>query len=433
VAKLTKLAVDAAKPGKSKPKPGEASVPLRREIPDGKGLYLVVQPNGTKSWAVRYRAPGGTPRKLTIGSVAKYTLTAARAAAANALLEVQHGNDPSRDKATTRAAEKVRNATTVDDAMIVFLQRYRGPKKQGLRESTRNLTAHYFGLKPDGAGEWIKTGNGVLGKWSGRPLASITPADVTKLVEAIDDTGKHVTANRTLTAVKTFFKFCVKRPDIAISVSPAELVDAPAAEESRDRVLSDDEMRAVWCAAGADESPFGRMVQMLLLTGARRDEIREAPFSEFDLDAQTWKLPPERSKNGREHTVPLSSGAVQILRTMPRMHGGLAFTTTGSTPFSGLSKAKRRLDKASGVTGWTLHDLRRTAATGMADKCGALPHVIEAALNHVSGDSKRGVAGIYNRARYWDEMRKTLQDWSDYVHAAPAVSDNVVTLHGARQ
>jgi integrase len=159
-------------------------------------------------------------------------------------------------------------------------------------------------------------------------------------------------------------------------------------------------------------------VQLLLLTGARRDELREAPWAEFDLDGGMWTLPSDRVKNGNEHSVPLSSWAKQILRPMPRIKGrGLLFTTTGETPYSGLSKAKRALDTASGVVGWTLHDLRRTAATGMAEKCGVQPHIIEAALNHVSGESKRGVAGIYNRARYADDIRKALQAWADYVDA----------------
>jgi integrase len=110
---------------------------------------------------------------------------------------------------------------------------------------------------------------------------------------------------------------------------------------------------------------------------------------------------------------------------------GFLFTTNGDTPFAGLSKAKRRLDTTSGVSKWTLHDLRRTAATGMADKCGVQPHIIEAALNHISGDSKRGVAGIYNRAKYTDEIRKALQAWADridgLVNGAP-VASNVVQI-----
>jgi integrase len=289
-------------------------------------------------------------------------------------------------------------------------------------------------LKPDPErpGEWVKTGGGVLKRWSGRPLASITQHDVRDLVEAIDDGGAPVSANRTLAVLKTLFKFYAKRGMVAIS--PAALVDAPAAEESRNRTLSDDEIKAVWKAADAAAYPFGRLVQMLLLTGARRDELREAPWSEFDLDegGRSWKLPAERAKNGNEHIVPLSAGALQILSEMPRIKGGLLFTTNGETPFAGLSKAKRRLDTASGVTGWTLHDLRRTAATGMADKCGVQPHIIEAALNHISGESKRGVAGIYNRARYADEIRKALQAWADYVdgivNGRPAVGGNVVRI-----
>jgi len=431
----------------------------RREIPDGgcPGLYLTIHPTGAKAWAVRFRSPvergkdgQRKAKKLTLGPFAEkpiddkpaigkpLNLVQARALAHDALLAIQHGIDPTQVRRVEKADEKERNALTVDAAMIVFLTRYRGPKKRGVRESTRNLTAHYFGLKPDAEHPdgWVKRdpAGGVLQRWSGRPLASISKADVRELVEAIDDTGRHVTANRTLTALKTFFKFWQKRGDI--DISPAELVDAPAAEQSRDRVLSDDEIRAVWKAAGAD--PFGRLVKLLLLTGARRDELREAPWAEFDLDGGVWKLPPPRTKNGKEHTVPLSSGAIAILRNMPRIYGrGLLFTTNGHAPFSGLSGAKRRLDAASGVSQWTLHDLRRTAATGMADKCGVLPHVVEAALNHVSGESKRGVAGIYNHAKYVPEIRKALEAWARHVdtlvNGAPAAGDNVVPLHGVRQ
>jgi integrase len=423
-------------------KPGAA----RREVPDGgcPGLYLVVHTTGAKAWVVRFRSPverdshgQRKAKKLTLGPLAIIPLVQARALATAALEQVQRGIDPTQVRRTEKADEKERNALTVDAAMIVFLTRYRGPKKQGLRESTRNLTAHYFGLKPDPdkPGEWVKRepAGGVLQRWSGRPLASVTKGDVTALVEAIDDRGAPVTANRTLTALKTFFKFWQKRGDI--DISPAELVDAPAAEQSRDRVLSDDEIRALWRAADVDAYPFGRLVQLLLLTGARRDELREAPWSEFDIEegGRYWKLPPNRTKNGKEHTVPLSSGAIAILRNMPRIHGrALLFTTTGVSPISGLSKAKRRLDEASGVSKWTLHDLRRTVATGMADKCGVLPHVVEAALNHVSGESKRGVAGIYNRARYTDEIRDALEAWARYVDGIvndrPALGANVVAL-----
>lgn len=415
----------------------------RREIPDGgcPGLYLTVHPTGAKAWALRFRSPierdadgQRKAKKLTLGPLTNepsddeptvgrpLSLSQARVLATGALEQVRRGIDPTHERRTEKAASRdeaiSRSANTADAAIVEFLTRYKGPKKRGLRDSTRNLTAYYFGLKPDPEkpGEWIKTGAGVLQRWSGRPLASITQHDVRELVEAISDGGAPVTANRTLTALKTLFKFYDKRQSLV--ASPAALVDAPAAEESRDRTLSDAEVKAVWKAADADAYPFGRLVQMLLLTGARRDELREAPWAEFDLDGGMWTLPGDRVKNGNEHSVPLSTWAKQILRSMPRIRGrGLLFTTTGETPYSGLSKAKERLDMASGVVGWTLHDLRRTAATGMAEKCGVQPHVIEAALNHVSGESKRGVAGIYNRARYADDIRKALQAWADYVDA----------------
>jgi len=412
----------------------------RREIPDGQcaGLYLTVHPTGAKAWALRFRSPierdaagQRKAKKLTLGPLASepnddepqigrpLSLSQARVLATGALEQVRRGIDPTHERRTEKAASRdeaiSRSANTVDAAIIEFLTRYKGPKKRGLRDSTKNLTAYYFGLKPDPEkpGEWIKTGAGVLKRWSGRPLASITQHDVQALVDAIAD-GAPVSANRTLAALKTLFKFYVKRQSLL--TSPAALVDAPAAEESRDRTLSDAEVKAVWQAADVTAYPFGRLVQLLLLTGARRDELREAPWAEFDLDGGMWTLPGDRVKNGNEHSVPLPSWAKQLLRSMPRIKGrGLLFTTNGDTPYSGLSKAKRALDVASGVTGWTLHDLRRTAATGMAEKCGVQPHIIEAALNHVSGESKRGVAGIYNRARYADDIRKALQAWADYV------------------
>jgi integrase len=415
----------------------------RREIPDGQcaGLYLTVHPTGAKAWALRFRSPierdadgQRKAKKLTLGPLAiepsddepqigrPLSLSQARVLATGALEQVRRGIDPTHERRTEKAANRdeaiSRSANTVDAAIVEFLTRYKGPKKRGLRDSTRNLSAFYLGMKtdPEKPGEWIKTGAGVLKRWSGRPLASITQTDVQALVEAIADGGAPISANRTLATVKTLFKYYVKRQSLL--VSPAALVDAPAPEHSRDRTLSDAEIKTIWKAADADAYPFGRLVQLLLLTGARRDELREAPWAEFDLDGGMWTLPGERVKNGNEHSVPLSSGAKQILRSMPRIKGrGLLFTTTGHTPYSGLSKAKDRLDTASGVVGWTLHDLRRTAATGMAEKCGVQPHIIEAALNHVSGESKRGVAGIYNRARYADDIRKALQGWADYVDA----------------
>jgi integrase len=425
--RLTTVAIEQAKPG-----------PARREIADGgcPGLYLVIQPGGAKSWALRFRSPverdkhgQRAAKKLTLGPLATdvgdgepqighpLTLTQARKLATAALEQVDRKIDPTHTRREEKAKAKQEAAAgdnTVDAAMVEFLKRYKGRKKQGLRESTRRLTAMYLGLKPDPEkpGEWKTAGNGVLKRWSGRPLASITKRDAIVLLDDRVDAGHGVTANRTLTNLKTFFGWCVKRD--MLTASPVAVLDAPAEEKSRERRLDDAELAAVWRAAEADGYPFGDLIRLLVLTGARRDELREAMWSEFDLDAATWLLPAVRSKNGREHLVPLSPLAVDILRGMPRIAGrGLLYTLNGDTPISDLSKRKRRLDEASKVTGWTPHDLRRTLASGL-QALGFSVEVVEAVLNHKSG-TLRGVAGVYARYSYQAEKTAALAAWARHL------------------
>jgi integrase len=153
---------------------------------------------------------------------------------------------------------------------------------------------------------------------------------------------------------------------------------------------------------------------LLILTGQRREEIGGLRWIEVDLDRGLIVLPPERTKNRRQHEIPLSEPAKDILAKRSR-NRDLVFGI-GLGGFSGWSDAKAALDEQLGIAEWRLHDIRRTVATGMADKLGVLPHIIEAVLNHVSGH-KAGVGGIYNRARYAGEMREALRRWADYVTA----------------
>lgn len=177
-------------------------------------------------------------------------------------------------------------------------------------------------------------------------------------------------------------------------------------EESRSRVLSMRELIAVWHAA-AGQGDFGRIVRLLILTGQRRNEVGDMRWAELGLEGE-WRLPPERTKNGRAHFVPLVPMA---LAQLPERRSDFVWGLTEG--WRNWSRPKAALDARSGVTGWTLHDLRRTAATGMAE-AGVLPHVIEAVLNHVSGH-RAGVAGVYNRARYEAEVRSALTQWADHV------------------
>ncbi|MDA9401725.1 tyrosine-type recombinase/integrase [Bradyrhizobium sp. CCBAU 45389] len=429
---------------------------VRWEMPDpgARGLGIAVHPKGNMSWVFRFRSPEdkGKPKKLTLGTVSlapskaepqlghPLNPTQARALAAAAMLDVQRGIDPTfvrRQEKAEAKREAVRD-NTIDAAVIEFLKRYKGRKRQGLRESTRLLTAHYFGLKPDPEkpGEWKKSGKGVLGKWSGRPLASITKHDAIVLLDGLVDAGRGVTANRTLTTLKTFFDWCVDR-DMRES-SPVASLDAFAHETERERKLTAAELVAAWKVADREGYPFGRLVQSLILLGQRRDELRELPRTELDLNGTSivlddgsrwneplWTIPKERTKNGREHLVPLSPQAVALLKSLPTIKGkGWLFTTTGETPISGLSKAKKRFDEAMRAElrkadpeykweKWTLHDLRRTFYSGL-QALGFSIEIAEACVNHSSG-SIRGVARVYARHKYLREKTQAFTAWARYV------------------
>lgn len=245
------------------------------------------------------------------------------------------------------------------------------------------------------------------------------------------DRGSPINANRLLAVLRRMFNWCIERG--LVERSPCEKLKAPAAEQARDRVLSDDEIRAAWQAFEGVGWPFGRIAQLLLLTGARRDEIAGARWSEIELEAKTWTIAKERSKNGVAHEIPLSDAAIRIIKGLPRIGGkgdGFVFTTTTRAPVSGWSRAKAHVDKSipailqAGAdladlpvapAHWTFHDLRRTAASGMAGM-GIAPYVVEAVLNHKSGTIK-GVAAVYNRYSYATEKRAALDAWARRLEA----------------
>jgi integrase len=234
------------------------------------------------------------------------------------------------------------------------------------------------------------------------------------------------------------FKWCIER-DI-ITTNPCEGISAPHSEISRDRVLTDSELKAVWRAADAIGWPFGPIVQLLILTGCRREEVAAMRWPEIDLNATTWTLPAGRTKNAKPKIVPLSQPAVAILEELPRVKSSqdFVFTTIGSASFSGFSKSKRKLDKlvlkeAPGCPPWVLHDLRRTIATGL-QKLGTRLEVTEAVLGHVSG-SRAGIVGIYQRHDWATEKRQALEAWAQHVMSLVSGSDKakkVVNLNERR-
>ena len=271
--------------------------------------------------------------------------------------------------------------------------------------------------------------------WRGRRLGDITRADVHNLLDAVVDRGSPVAANRVLAALRRMCNWAVERGIIALS--PCDKLRPPTAEQSRDRVLIDGELKRLWAATEAIGWPFRDLVRLLLLTGQRRDEVGRMRWSEVDLDAALWTIPKERAKNGQAHPVPLSAPVLAILRTLPRVGGGRGltdyiFSTSGKTPVSGFSNSKDALDKRMGENSpaWVLHDLRRTCASGMARLGIALP-TIEKVLNHVSG-SFGGIAGIYNRHDFAAEKRCALDAWAGFIEQLVGEpSANVVALKAA--
>ncbi len=396
---LTPVAIERMKPGAS-----------RREIPDGRigGLYLIIQPSGAKSWAFRYRA-AGVPKKLTLGKWPMVDLKTAREHATQAYLSSQRGGDPAAERVAARVASRAPKVSAdrdlVEEVVDAFIRRYAKPNQKSWAETKRILDREVVN-RPEGQG------------WRGRHLAEIGRADVHELLDGVVDRGSPIMANRVLAALRKMCAWSVDRG--IITASPCTGIKAPTAERSRDRVMSDDELRGVWAATDAIGWPFRDLVRLLLLTGQRRDEVGRMRWSELDLDGKTWTLPRERAKNGVAHVVPLSEPVLAILSALPRIGASdFVFTVTGRTAVSGFSNAKERIDALLAVShgepvpAWVFHDLRRTAATGLARLGTALP-VVERVLNHVSG-SFGGIVGVYQKHGFADEKRHALNAWGAFV------------------
>jgi integrase len=378
----------------------DAMVKKVKPAPEGKraeywdaivpGFGLRVTDAGGKSFFLRTRV-GGEQARMSWPYPAT-SLETARAAAKAVLDEIERGGNPKSRRAEEAQEEKRRKADTVEEIVAAFIERYAKPKNRGWQATEQILWAN------------------VVSRWSKRPIGSITKRDIIELLDATVDRGSPIMANRLLAYAARLFGWCVDRG--IIDHSPTSGVKAPGRETSRDRVLSDDELAAVWQAAEGIGWPFGPLVQLLALTAQRREEVAGMSWGEIDIDRALWTIPKERAKNGLAHEVPLSGPALAILATIPRT-GPLLFSTTGKTAVSGFSRAKARFDSRSGVSDWTVHDLRRTATTGMA-QLGIPPHVADKVLNHKSG-SIRGVAAVYNRHSYIDERRGALEVWANRV------------------
>ena len=366
----------------------------RREIPDGAvpGLYFILQASGAASWAFRYRV-NGRPKKWTIGAYPALSLKEARERAKKGLSQ----DDPAaKKKAARRGALAQQTDDLIDKVARDYLTKYaKTHRPRSVQEITR-IVEHE-----------------ILPAWKDRVITDIRKKDIHALLDKIEARAPSM-ANCTFAVVRQFFGWCLERG--IIDATPCAGIRAPAAETPRDRVLSDGEINALWQATGKLSWPFRDAVRLLLLTGARLNEVAGMTWGELDLDARLWRLPKERSKNKQAHVVPLSDMARDILAAVPRVQSAsdFVFTLNGRNPATSYSSIKPRLDAAMpGVPHWTLHDLRRTCASGLA-MLGTAPHVIEAVLNHRSGVIS-GIAATYNRHDDEPEKRAALAAWARHV------------------
>ena len=385
--------------------------PKRREIADKllPGLYLVVQPTGAKSWAVRYRI-AGRPRKHTLDAYPAIDLRAARDLAGEALRAVAKGRDPGREKLESRVVAPDTVAAVVRQFVELHCRRHNRPRHA--RETTRLLERN------------------VLPRWRARLMRDITRRDVLGLLDRLVEDGP-ITANRTLSAIRKLCNWAVSR-DI-ITASPCAGVKPPTPERSRDRVLSDGELGAVWGAADNLGGTFGALVRLLILTGQRRDEVAGMRWRE--LTGRTWTIARERVKNNEPHDVWLAEPTLAVLNGLPRIaDSDFVLTTTGKAPASDYSKKKRQLDALlpADMPAWRLHDIRRTVASGLARLGVNLP-TIEKVLNHRSG-SFGGIVGVYQRHDFAAEKRVALQRWSTHVQQIVGIQTaKVASLQGQQR
>jgi integrase len=412
---LTAAAVKRLKKGKQ-----------RREIRDigCPGLRLVIQTSGFKSWALRFRRPNRKSAKLTLGPFdltgreadgepvigQPLTLAMARSLAMNVHRDRARGRDVIDVHRREKRERAARGGNDFAQATIDYITQHCMRKTRQWQN-----TARLLGLRPiaDGGVELIP--KGLADRWQGRPVVEINGDDIHGIIDEARERGTPGLECRTegpsearacvmFAALSGMFGWLIERRRVV--QNPCTGVHRPAPPPARDRVLTSAEVVKFWQAADAERKETGALLKLLLLTGCRLNEVAGMRRAELHDDG-TWHLPGSRTKNKKPHIVPLPPLARELIAGIP-VTGEFVFSASGV--IFGWSRLKHRLDAAMKIPPWRLHDLRRTAATGMAE-IGVQPHIVEAVLNHVSGH-KAGVAGTYNRAAYAAEKKAALERWA---------------------
>jgi integrase len=357
---------------------------------DAPGLELRVSAHGGKSWSIRYRPKSGERKRTTYGAYPTIPLAEARVRAKEIAAAAARGvnlpEQEERQRDTERKADM--RPQTVRALLDRYVEDYCKTNQRRWQLVERMFDAH---VKP------------ALGKKS---LTELRRADLVELLDDLqNEKGLRAQVNRVRSQVVAALNWAVERE--YLDTNPAAVIKKRKIEASRDRVLSDDELRAIWRAADRLSEPSRSLVKAWILTAQRRDEVRCMMWDEVDLGRALWTLPKERNKGKRDHEIPLSPAMVELLS---KSGPGPMFSTNGRKPYAGQKRLKVILDRESGVTGWTFHDFRRTASTGMA----AL-HISQDTIDRVLNNAKGALAGTYNRHEYLDEKRRALEAWAERV------------------
>ena len=374
------------------------------ELPEGKtdaiffdeqipGFGLRIRDGGSRKWIFQYSRDGHTKR-MTLGDVSKIGATKAKEMVEQLAAKVALGLDPAAEKQEAQTHKE-----TLGEAVAAYLK----VKARELAPRTYIETERYL----DETAEPLH----------GRPLENIEQKEIADLLTKIADKSGDATANRFRANLSAMYVWAAQEGKV--TANPVAFTKKRA-EKARERVVKDNdpnELAAIWQAL--PDSDYGRIVKLLMLTGQRRDEIGGLRWSEIDLEKGEINLPAERTKNGRAHMIPISKTVRAILAAQPRMAERDHVFGRGNDGFSGWSASKAALDAdLPKMDAWTLHDLRRTCATGMGE-LGTPPHIVELVLNHQSGH-KGGIAGVYNKATNGKEKREALDQWAAHIAAVIA-------------
>ena len=371
-----------------------------------------------KSWVCQYRRAGGSRRTL-LGAGEVLSAEQARQAAKKVLAKVELGGDPQGDKASRRDKDKLKVKALIAEYLELKRTQVRQRTKTTLRAKTLTETQRYL------TGSYFRPLHAL-------PLDGVTQKDVALCLRAITRNSGEATMALARGKLNAFFVWCMQEG--LITANPVIGTRKPEKAEARDRILmnkvrvNDDyvydygPLAAVWRACKDDS--YGRIIKLLVLTGCRRGEVGGMAWSEIDSEREVWTIPSARSKNHRKHELPIMPLMAAILADVPRMATRDQLFGSRGAGFSHWAVSKSLLDERSGVTGWTVHDIRRTVATGMAN-LGVQPHVVEAVLNHFSGH-RAGVAGTYNRSGYEREVKTALAQWHDHVRSIVAGGERKV-------